>query len=31
MLLGHFTRQSGVSVEDIRQYLEIGEDYEELE
>ena len=31
MLLGHFTRQSGVSVEDIRQYLEIGGDYEELE
>ncbi|KIM40145.1 hypothetical protein M413DRAFT_172253 [Hebeloma cylindrosporum] len=31
MLLGHFTRQSGVSVEDIRQYLEIGEDYEDIE
>lgn len=30
VLLGHFVKQNGVSVEDIRQYLEIGEDYEDL-
>jgi len=31
VLLGHFTRQNCVSVEDIRQYLGVGEDYEDLE
>ncbi|KAF8973286.1 meiotic nuclear division protein 1 [Flammula alnicola] len=31
VLLGHFTRQNGVSVDDIRQYLSIGEDYEDLD
>jgi len=31
MLLGHFTRQNGVSTEEIRQFLSIGEDYEDLE
>ena len=29
-LLGYFTRQSGISVDDIREYLCIGEDYEDL-
>lgn len=29
-LLGYFTRQSGISVDDIREYLYIGEDYEDL-
>ncbi|KAF5320660.1 hypothetical protein D9619_001800 [Psilocybe cf. subviscida] len=31
VLLGYFTRQHSVSVEDIRQYLSIGEDYEDIE
>ncbi|KAF8906550.1 meiotic nuclear division protein 1 [Gymnopilus junonius] len=31
MLLGYFTRQTGVAVEDLRQYLTIGDDYEDLE
>ncbi|KAF8200825.1 meiotic nuclear division protein 1 [Pholiota molesta] len=31
VLLGHFTRQNGISPEDIRQYLSISEDYEDLE
>jgi len=31
MLLRHFTRQNGVSTEEIRQFLIIGEDYEDLE
>jgi hypothetical protein len=30
MLLGYFTRQSGISVSDIREYLCIGEEYEDL-
>lgn len=30
MLLGYFTRQSGISVDDIREYLCIGEEYEDL-
>jgi hypothetical protein len=30
MLLGYFTRQSGISVDDIREYLGIGEEYEDL-
>ncbi|KAH9485404.1 Meiotic nuclear division protein 1-like protein [Psilocybe cubensis] len=31
ILLGHFTRQTGVGVDDLRQYLGINEDYEDLE
>ncbi|KAF9049733.1 meiotic nuclear division protein 1 [Panaeolus papilionaceus] len=31
ILLSHFTRQTGVNPEDIRQYLEISENYEDLE
>ena len=31
VLLGHFTRQNGISAEDVRQYLSIPEDYEDLE
>ena len=31
VLLGHFTRQNCVSVQDVRQYLGVGEDYEDLE
>ncbi|KDR75910.1 hypothetical protein GALMADRAFT_248700 [Galerina marginata CBS 339.88] len=31
MLLGYFTRQTGVGIEDLRQYLGIGEDYEDLD
>ncbi|KAF9474231.1 meiotic nuclear division protein 1 [Pholiota conissans] len=31
VLLGHFTRQNGISPEDIRQFLSISEDYEDLE
>ncbi|PPQ67305.1 hypothetical protein CVT25_005889 [Psilocybe cyanescens] len=31
MLLGYFTRQTDVGAEDVRHYLGIGEDYEELE
>jgi hypothetical protein len=30
MLLGYFTRQSGIGVDDIRGYLGIGEEYEDL-
>ena len=30
MLLGYFTRQSGIGVDDIREYLGIGEEYEDL-
>jgi len=30
VLLSHFTRQTGVPAEDIRKYLEIGEDYEDI-
>ncbi|KAF4621435.1 hypothetical protein D9613_000676 [Agrocybe pediades] len=31
ILLGYFTKQTGVGVEDVRQYLGIPEDYEDLE
>jgi hypothetical protein len=31
VLLGHFTRQNRVDAEDIRQYLGIGEAYEDLD
>ncbi|PPQ98619.1 hypothetical protein CVT24_003952 [Panaeolus cyanescens] len=31
VLLGYFRRQTGIDVQDIRQYLEIGDDYEDLE
>lgn len=31
VLLGHFMRQTGVRTEDLRQYLGISEDYEDLE
>lgn len=30
VLLSHFTRQNPVNPEDIRKYLEIGEDYEDI-
>lgn len=30
MLLSHFTRQYGVDPEEIRKYLGIGEDYEDI-
>ncbi|EIW83016.1 meiotic nuclear division protein 1 [Coniophora puteana RWD-64-598 SS2] len=30
ILLGHFTRQNGVDAQDIRRYLEIDENYEDL-
>jgi len=30
ILLSHFTRQTGMDVQDIRRYLEIGEDYEDI-
>lgn len=30
ILLAHFTRQNGVDVQEIRRYLEIGEDYEDI-
>jgi len=30
MLLGYFTRQSGISRDDIREYLGIGDEYEDL-
>ena len=30
MLLGYFTNQSGIGVDDIREYLCIGEEYEDL-
>lgn len=29
-LAGHFTRQNGVALQDVRKYLEIGEDYEDI-
>ena len=31
VLLGYFMRQYNIPSEDIRRYLEIGEDYEDLE
>jgi hypothetical protein len=31
VLLGHFIRQNGVNAEDVRQYLGIGETYEDLD
>lgn len=31
MLLSYFTRQSMVSVEDIRKHLEIDEEYEDIQ
>ncbi|KAF8161080.1 meiotic nuclear division protein 1 [Crassisporium funariophilum] len=31
MLLAHFTRQNGIGIEDIRQYLGIEEEYEDLD
>ncbi|KAG1752933.1 meiotic nuclear division protein 1 [Suillus lakei] len=30
ILLSHFTRQTGMDAQDIRRYLEIGDDYEDL-
>jgi hypothetical protein len=30
ILLSHFTRQTGMDVQDIRRYLEIGDDYEDI-
>jgi len=30
MLLGYFTRQSGIGVDEIREYLCIGEEYEDI-
>ena len=30
ILLAHFTRQNGVDVQEIRRFLEIGEDYEDI-
>ncbi|KAG2074648.1 meiotic nuclear division protein 1 [Suillus decipiens] len=30
ILLSHFTRQTGMDAQDIRKYLEIGEDYEDI-
>lgn len=29
-MASHFTRQNGVDPADIRKYLEIGEDYEDI-
>lgn len=30
ILLAYFTRQNGVDVQEIRRYLDIGEDYEDV-
>jgi hypothetical protein len=30
MLLAHFTRQNGVDAEELRKYLGVGEDYEDV-
>lgn len=30
ILLAYFTRQNGVDVQEIRRFLEIGEDYEDI-
>ncbi|KAG1816108.1 meiotic nuclear division protein 1 [Suillus subaureus] len=30
ILLSHFTRQTGMDAQDIRRYLEIGDDYEDI-
>ena len=30
MLLSHFTRQNGVDPDEVRKYLGIGDDYEDI-
>lgn len=30
ILLAHFTRQNGVDVQEVRRFLDIGEDYEDI-
>jgi len=30
VLLGHFTRQHGVAADEVREYLGIGDDYEDV-